>query len=214
MVFAGDVFELWVGDSPYFSQKFAAFFDALQGLLRKGVGIWYIEGNHDFHLMQALPSGVRVVSSEVALDLQAPDGSARRICIEHGDLADQEDRSYLVLRGVLRSPGVRLLSRLLPGKWLESCASWISRPAHRKAGDLPEHWNAEQRERLRSIYRTHAGLKKGQGFDWVVLGHCHDLDEWGGFYWNMGYPPVHRQYLVYDPAPDSAKVSLERRNFL
>jgi hypothetical protein len=30
-----------------------------------------------------------------------------------------------------------------------------------------------------------------------VLGHCHDLDQVEPYYFNMGYPPVHRQYLFY-----------------
>jgi hypothetical protein len=64
------------------------------------------------------------------------------------------------------------------------------------------------------VYRAHAETKRSQGFDFVVMGHCHDLDDWGGFYWNMGYPPVHRQYIVFDPRAGAAKVSLERRNFL
>jgi UDP-2,3-diacylglucosamine hydrolase len=213
VVFAGDLFELWVGDSPYFSEKFSAFSGILQGLLAKGVRIDYIEGNHDFHLSGILPAGVNVVPVGVALELESSEG-ARRLWIEHGDLADREDRSYLRMRAVLRSTPVRLLSRLLPGPGIESIASRISRPADQKTGELPEHWSEGRRNRLRSVYRAHAEAKRSQGFDFVVMGHCHDLDDWGGFYWNMGYPPVHRQYLVFAPPPGSAKVSLERRNFL
>ncbi len=214
VVFAGDVFELWVGGSRYFTAKFAAFSDALRALIKKGVCVWYIEGNHDFHLSKVLPAGVGVAPGEVVLDLQGPGEVRHRLLIEHGDLADREDRSYRAMRGILRSAAVRVLSGCLPGKWVQACAALLSRPAHRKVTDLPEHWSAERRERLRSVYRGHARLRRDQGFDWVVLGHCHDLDEWGGFYWNMGYPPVHRQYLVFDPVPGASKVSLERRNFL
>lgn len=214
VVFAGDVFELWVGRSAYFSKKFGAFIKLLDELARKGVRIYYIEGNHDFHLTSVLPAAVQVVSCSVQLQLRLPDGALRKIWIEHGDLADREDRSYLRMRAVLRSRWVRVASDLLPGSWVEILAARISRPADLKESDLPERWDTERRERLRSVYRGHASIRKSQGFDWVIFGHCHDLDEWGGFYWNMGYPPVHRQYLVFDPAPGVAKVLLERRNFL
>ena len=62
---------------------------------------------------------------------------------------------------------------------------------------------------MRSVFREFAEEKKRQGFDFVILGHCHDLDDLQPFYFNMGYPPVHRQFLYWSAESNSVK----RRDF-
>ncbi len=214
VVFAGDIFEILVGDSAYFKKKYQRFFDSVASLLRKGVAVYYIEGNHDFHLSRLLPAGVVFAEDAISLSLEPGDGMLKKIRVAHGDLVDQHDLGYLRLRALFRSMPVQALAHVIPGKWIEALASGIAREATRKAKELPENWDAESRERLRTIYRSSAESQHRLGFDFVVYGHCHDLDEFGGFYWNMGFPPVHRQYLVYDSASEAGKDSLLRRNFL
>jgi hypothetical protein len=54
-----------------------------------------------------------------------------------------------------------------------------------------------------------------EGYDYVVMGHCHDLDEMSfkvgervGQYVNVGYPPVHGSYLSWSPGDE--KIMRER----
>jgi UDP-2,3-diacylglucosamine hydrolase len=214
VVFAGDIFEILVGDSAYFKEKYQQFIDSVEGLLSKGVAVYYIEGNHDFHLSRLFPAGVVFADDAISLTLKPGDGSLKQIKIEHGDLVDHEDLGYLRLRFLFRSMPVRALAHVIPGRWIETLASGIAREATRKAKELPENWDADSRDRLRKVFRSSAEAQHRLGFDFVVYGHCHDLDEFGGFYWNMGFPPVHRQFLVYDSASAAGKDSLLRRNFL
>jgi UDP-2,3-diacylglucosamine hydrolase len=210
VVFAGDIFDLMVGNSSFYRTKYSAFFDRVARLADLGVSLHYIEGNHDFHLSDLFPASVQFHPESVELTLS----SGKRAYIAHGDLADPSDTGYLRLRGFFRSTAIFALSRVLPGRVIEGLSRVLSRDETLKAADLPDHWPVAERDRLRAVYRTFAAQQKRQGFDFVVLGHCHDLDEEGGFYWNMGYPPVHRQFLYWESPLTQEKDSLIRRNFL
>jgi UDP-2,3-diacylglucosamine hydrolase len=205
VVFAGDIFDLLVGDSSHFRRKYSAFFSAIETLNSRAVSVHYIEGNHDFHLSKLLePFQVHLHEERVVLETDTPAGH-RKILIEHGDLVDTADEKYLRLRKLFRSPFVKTMVEVVPGKWVEKLGDRLSRPLHQKAHDIPDHWVPAKRDQLRSVFRTHAEKMHRQGFDYIVLGHCHDLDGIAPFYWNMGYPPVHRQFLFYDSSADEMK---------
>ena len=210
LVFSGDIFDLLVGDSPYFKHKFSEFFTAIDRCLEKGVKVYYIEGNHDFNLSRLFPSNVHFEDESVVLKDEA---NQKKIYIAHGDLADPTDQDYLKLRRFLRSKALRRLMHWVPGPWIEKIGMNFSRPGEQKTADLPENWSPEKRDGLRQIYRSFAEKQKRLGFDYVVLGHCHDLDDQAPFYFNMGYPPVHRQFLFYETGDSSQKELLKRRKF-
>ncbi|MBS1959791.1 MAG: UDP-2,3-diacylglucosamine diphosphatase [Bdellovibrionales bacterium] len=198
VVFAGDIFDLFVGNSTYFKLKFKSFFDILKVLNSRGVVPHYIFGNHDFnldHAFEGLQIGLH--DERVTIEVPAPDGR-KKIYVAHGDLIDPSDVNYIRMRKLFRSAPARILSSSLPGTWIEKFGRMISRKSDQKMADLPESWSAERRDHLRRLFREFAYVKNRQGFDYVILGHCHDLDEQEPFYFNMGYPPVHRQFLLYD----------------
>ena len=209
VVFAGDIFDLVVGDSSHFQKKFSVFFTRVRELSRHGVQLYYIEGNHDFHIQNLFKeSKIRFENEEVILSADTASGK-KMIYIAHGDLVDEEDTQYLSLRKFFRSLPLKKLTQWAPGRLVEWVGKSISRPLSQKANEIPDFWPEHERNHLRGIFRGFAAEKKRQGFDYVILGHCHDLDDVKPFYWNMGYPPVHRQYLYYDSVEDFVL----RRNF-
>lgn len=210
VVFSGDIFDLLVGNSPYYRHKFSEFFSAVKRLNEQKVNLHYIEGNHDFNLAGLFPSEVRFEASHVILEDRK---NQKKIYIAHGDLVDPADFQYLRLRRFFRSSFFKFFIRGVPGVFIERIGQIFSRPESQKIQDLPEHWSHEKRNHLRQIFRNFAGSKKRQGFDYVVLGHCHDLDEVLPYYFNMGYPPEHRQFLSYETNAESGEEILKRRNF-
>jgi UDP-2,3-diacylglucosamine hydrolase len=198
VVLAGDIFDLFVGNSAYFKSKFTAFFETVHALEARGVRFDYLYGNHDFHLIEAFQgTQVRFHEDSLVLELPTPIG-LKRIWIEHGDLVDPNDWSYLQLRKIFRSKWMRALTPKLPTSVILGLAQVLSRKHDQQISELPQSWATEDLQKLRSQYRSHAELKHRQGFDYVVMGHCHDLDEVQPFYFNLGYPPVHRQFLHFD----------------
>ncbi|MBU6153686.1 MAG: UDP-2,3-diacylglucosamine diphosphatase [Bdellovibrionales bacterium] len=214
LVLAGDIFEILVGNSAYFRQKAEPFTDALSELLRRGVSIFYIEGNHDFHLSGLLPGGVILAQDSIRIPVLDASGGSKILEVVHGDLVDPADHAYLRMRRVFRSKPFRFAAERLPGSIIVGISRFLSRDHSQKSAQLPESWPEENRARLRSLFHADAEKRRALGADFVVMGHCHDLDDWGGFYWNMGYPPVHRQYLVYDSAASGGKDLMTRRYFL
>lgn len=195
VVFAGDIFEIFVGNSAYFQKKHSLFLDSVRELARRGVRMFYIQGNHDFHLEKIFTDGsVKVLDSELVLG---------KIYIAHGDLIDQNDHGYLKMRRLFRSRVFLSFVDRLPGITVEWIGKKMARSHDQKAGDLPVKPGSVPA--VRPIFRRFAEEKKRQGFDFVILGHCHDLDDLQPFYFNMGYPPVHRQFLFYSAETGSFK---------
>ena len=208
VVLAGDIFDLFVGDKSVFTERYQEFLNTLESTAKKGVTLHYIEGNHDFLLGGVLRKiqGIRLHSAEVEI-LHGD----RRFFTAHGDLVDQADYPYLLLRGFFRSPVMKLLVRAVPGRWLDEFgrfSSSQSRKRHRRSQPDPQK-SLQRMERLRRVYRSFAAEKLALGFDFVVLGHCHDLDEMSfkidgrlGQYVNIGFPKNHGSFLSWTPGDE------------
>lgn len=202
VVLAGDIFDLFVGDKAIFRARYRAFLELLANLSARGVQVHYIEGNHDFQLSGVFARlGVLLHDAEVTLKL-----GDRTLYVAHGDLADRSDWAYLASRVFYRSGFFRIFVRILPGAFIDWLGRTLSRLSRNRKPLLPAELPIERRERLRRVYRSFAAEKISAGADFVVMGHCHDLDEMEfqvagrhGHYANMGYPRAHGSYLVWQP---------------
>jgi UDP-2,3-diacylglucosamine hydrolase len=214
LVLAGDIFDFLVGNQPGLNRRYSAFFAALRKLGENGVHTTYIEGNHDFHLREnfAEVPALHVAAAETEIAL-----SGKRVYVAHGDLVDRDDRGYLALRAFFRSPFIRFAAFALP----EAAVEWIGKrsavSSRKRTPRLPETRGGDHLARLRRTYREFAKRKFREGFDAIVLGHCHDLDgeefsEAGrsGRYLNVGFPRVHRSYVVFTAENGLARKSLRR----
>lgn len=201
LVLAGDIFDFLVGHQPKLNEQYQEFFTLLRA---KGVGgaeITFIEGNHDFHLdatFDGLPH-FQLEKSEVVITTPLS-----KVYVAHGDLVDREDTGYLALRLFFRSAFIRFIAGILP----EKVVVWIGTHSSKASQNLNARvTSAKGRlrlERLRKIYREFAEKKFIEGFDAIILGHCHDAHAFDftdgqrrGRYLNVGYPKVHRSYLVF-----------------
>lgn len=211
VVLAGDVFDLFVGNKKLFLERFSEFFSALRACGERGVRLHYIEGNHDFHLRGAFAGipGFQVHSHHVALEL-----GEKRFFVAHGDTVDRSDYGYRALRVFFRSPVMKALVYALPGSWLDKIGKESSRKSRGAKPLLPVELPIDRIERLRRIYRNFAVERMSEGYDFVVLGHCHDLDQASfkigarsGQYVNVGYPRVHGSFLSW--GPNEAEINRE-----
>ena len=202
LVLGGDIFDLWVGNQPIFRKRYHQFLDAVGQAKRRSVDIHYIEGNHDFLLETAFPSdcGIKVHSEELALHLHD-----RSFLLLHGDTLNRADLKYLALRTAFRSQPFELFVQKAPGQWLDRFGNWSSHYSRGKKPALPQDWPEKRLRDLRATYRSAASERIAQGYDFVLAGHCHDLDEAFlevggrvGWYFNNGFPRVHGSYLSWN----------------
>jgi UDP-2,3-diacylglucosamine hydrolase len=206
LILAGDIFDIFVGPKKIFTAEYQSFIDELQQASLRGVKVHYIEGNHDFQLKGVFAGivGIELHSEKVAFDI-----GEKRFFVAHGDLADSRDFGYRLLRGLLRSPPLKAAIRIAPGKVVEKIGKKSSQYSRESAPRNPGELPIERRERLRTTYRSFAAERLAEGYDFVVMGHCHDLDEKTfkignhvGQYINVGYPRVHGSFLVWHPGDE------------
>ena len=206
LVLAGDLFDLFVGNKKIFRDRYAEFFSVVALAGERGVTIHYIEGNHDFLLRQAFRGlkNFHLYSQEFQLDI-----NGKKFFFAHGDLVDRRDYGYRLLRGFFRSILMQFIVYWVPGDWLDRFGRMSSRRSRAEKPILPLDLPLEKREYLRTIFRSYAAERLAEGNDFVVLGHCHDLDEMSfkigdraGQYVNVGYPRVHGSFLSWLPGEE------------
>jgi UDP-2,3-diacylglucosamine hydrolase len=107
----GDIFEFWIGYSSVVFSEHLPLLSRLQQLSASGCQLFYAEGNHDFNLGTFFTDTLKCT---VIPDQQIINLDGRKIFICHGDLANPEAKSYLLLRAFWRSGFLKFLSKIVP----------------------------------------------------------------------------------------------------
>lgn len=163
LVIAGDFFDFWFSKGDAIYPGFRPTVDRMVALKQEGVRISLCEGNHDFFLMDYF-------SSKLGLDVHQEwaefhfDGL--RVLASHGDTVDASNHTYLALRGFLRSSFTRRLEQLLPRALIWRLARFWSNMSREVCGESREHM-------VEAMHRF-AMEKFQEGYDAVILGHCHE----------------------------------------
>ena len=167
----GDIFDLWVADRDFFVSAYQGLIDELVKLKNLGCEIHYFEGNHDLDLRLYWQHKLGFdVQSEAAF-YQLGD---RLVRVEHGDQMDPEDRGYLFLRWLLRTPFVRFLGRALPNQ----SVAWIGRRASLASRDYTTHVKSVSDQQVREKIRVHAQkVFPDRPFDIFISGHVHVAED-------------------------------------
>jgi UDP-2,3-diacylglucosamine hydrolase len=162
LVIAGDFFDFWFGRGDAVYPGFQPVIDRIAVLKKQGVRVCLCEGNHDFFLGDYFTGrlGIEVYPEWAEFEI---DGL--RVLVSHGDTVDRGNRKYLALRRFLRSRFTRALQRLLPLKLLWRLA--------RLSSEMSKEMSGESQDRLAEIMHRFALGKFQEGYDAVILGHCH-----------------------------------------
>lgn len=168
----GDIFDLWIGGHSIFVDKFRPLVDAIKKLKYAGVQITYIEGNHDVHIDRFWTKELGI---SVYVDPQYVTVNGLTLRLEHGDLINLEDRTYLRYRSVIRHPWVEMLGHLIPGRVWEGIGTY----AARKSRIRSHEYRSLNEGHLVEMIRTHAHRAyKENRFDAIISGHMHVFDEY------------------------------------
>jgi UDP-2,3-diacylglucosamine hydrolase len=162
LVIAGDFFDFWLGRGDAIYPGFQPVVNRMVVLKQEGVRISLCEGNHDFFLTDYFS---RKLGIEVYPDWAAFDLDGLRVLVSHGDTVDRSNRKYLTLRRFLRSSFARRLQQMLPMAFLWRLA--------RLSSGMSKEMSRESQDRLTEVMYRFALDKFHDGFDAVILGHCH-----------------------------------------
>lgn len=171
LVLLGDIFDLWIGSHDYFIKKFSKIISEFQKLIDRNVEIHYFEGNHDLHLKSFWGEklGMFVHTDEYFFNL---DGFVVRA--EHGDLMNEDDKSYLFLRKALRTFPMNILATQLPGKIVE----FIGDRSSRASRFYNDRINQQYKDKVKKITQDYAQkVYKEEPFHMIITGHTHVEDD-------------------------------------
>lgn len=187
----GDLFDLFIGNKQIFRDRYKDLIQSLKNLEKRNIETFYIEGNHDFHLENLFEDcpHIRLYSDSLHYEW---DG--RKFHFAHGDKINWKDVGYQLFRAVTRSLVGQCITEAIPGPVLDKIGKTMS-TASRGYHPAPN-------EQVVRLFRNYACDQISNGYDFVVMGHSHYLDEMRfrvdsheGQYVNVGYPRKHKKYL-------------------
>lgn len=191
VILLGDLFDFWTGGCKLLLDHYRPVLEALKKLKDNGVGIIYLEGNHDFSMGTFF---TKELSAEVFPASHELDIEGKRTFLAHGDICD-DSTSYRLWRWLIRSIFFKILIRLLPDQTIWKIAGKLSRGSRRN----PLR-SRELEHRLKNFTRK----KIADGFDNVVLAHTHIpaiknvvANRRKGVYANPGSFEGNKSYLQY-----------------
>lgn len=201
----GDIFDLWVGDSEYFHERFHDIVESLAKIRRQGVEVIYFEGNHDVHVKRFWEKfDIPVWVEEKYFQL-----GPWLVRVEHGDLINPKDETYLRYRNFIRHPILEKIGYLLPGKLLGEVGDFASRQSRKRSSVQRESREKELRQMIRDYAESCATQAK---FDYLMTGHMHIRDEYktskGGISVNLGswFEPEPMALLLTEQGHEWVKV--------
>jgi UDP-2,3-diacylglucosamine hydrolase len=168
----GDIFDMWIGPSHYFSSKFQPIVDRISELKKRGVVIDWIEGNHDMHLKNFWEKELGVSVYTESHTVQLNDIVFR---LEHGDMINPFDEPYIRYRSLIRSPIIEQLAQIVPGRAINKIGTYFSRKSRHKSSEFAEHYPDQIREMVHNYAHK---IAEFENFDFIITGHVHVRDEY------------------------------------
>lgn len=124
----GDIFEFWLGYQHVAFTAYIPLLEKLRQLTAAGTKIFYVEGNHDFHLG---PYFSEVLGCTIIPDQKLVDWDGKKLLLCHGDLLNPNP-NYQRLRSLWRSGLVRLLAKIVHPDPVWAFGIWLSNLSKKK----------------------------------------------------------------------------------
>ncbi|MBF0300277.1 MAG: UDP-2,3-diacylglucosamine diphosphatase [Oligoflexia bacterium] len=176
----GDIFEFMCGQRSEYYKKFSEYFDSVVHMIKNGKKIYYIEGNHDFHLKNLYEnyfklnnisnddiSNFKVYSKSIVLER-----SGKKYMFAHGDNIFFGGLFYPMYKKIILSFPVKKIMEVIPEDTFDTL------------GDVASSFSKSVRKKknidysiIRDKFRKKiAKLAYKKKYDVIVLGHVHVQD--------------------------------------
>lgn len=199
--FLGDIFDFMVGGHVEYLEKYDFFFDIIEGLIKSGKHVYYLEGNHDFHLDRIMQNFAQNLGSNQTLFTHSKESifqnyNSKKFLFTHGHEIDQ-NKSYQNWKKIYSSFYFKfLVNNILPYKVVENLGNRAS--ANSKQRGVKKFIYNKNKELYRQGAHT---LIKQYSLDFLIAGHthiseCYEIEK--SFYVNNGFPQTSGQFIYFD----------------
>lgn len=162
LVILGDLFDFWFEYERAIPKENLDIIMTLRDLVKSGIGVDYISGNHDFWMDDFFQNQIGVAVHCDALDIEY---GGKKLHLIHGDGLAPADKGYRVLKRVLRNRLCIWLYRKLPPDFAIALAKRVSGSSREYTARRDHHFAVD--------YENYAKSKVDEGYDVVAIGHLH-----------------------------------------
>jgi len=159
---AGDLFDFWFCRKEKINPEFQPVINKLIELKKAGIRVHLGEGNHDFFMREYFYD---VLGIEVFEETTEANMDNLNVLISHGDTADSANIKYMLFRKVLRSRVFYNFQRFIPASIRWMLAGLTSTTS--------KELTVENGEEIVKKMASFALTRFHDGYDAVILGHCH-----------------------------------------
>jgi UDP-2,3-diacylglucosamine hydrolase len=195
----GDIFDLLIGSDSKMIDEYPRVFSSLKKALNKNIKVYFVEGNHDFHLDIFFK---KKFTDYYNKNLFYCTNAVMNVCGEdkillcHGDDIEIDNLTYQLYRLFIRSNWIKFIANHLLNN---NIINYIGKNASRKSRRYSQNYNVDQ---VKLKFRKSAEIQIQNGYNVIICGHSHVLDEYqninGLKYYNNGYAPHYRKYIHYN----------------
>lgn len=162
LIILGDLFDFWFEYKHAIPKDHHEVLFMLRELVKAGVQVDYVSGNHDFWMGDFFQTQIGVTVSRDHLDLEY---NGLKMHLLHGDGLADADGGYRFLKRILRNKFNIWLYRKITPDWAIPLAKWVSGSSRT--------YTARRDHIFAKDYRAYAEKKIGDGYDIVAIGHLH-----------------------------------------
>ncbi|MEE8149270.1 MAG: UDP-2,3-diacylglucosamine diphosphatase [candidate division Zixibacteria bacterium] len=162
LVILGDLFDFWFEYKHTAPKEHYQVLFLLSELVKQGIQIDYVSGNHDFWLDDFFETQMKI---KLHRDEFETDYGGKRIHFIHGDGLAAGDWAYRISKRIFRNRFNIWLYRKLPPDFAFALAKKVS-------GNSRER-SSKRENKFLSDYQNYAAGKLKDNFDVVVIGHLH-----------------------------------------
>lgn len=200
----GDIFDLMIGPNSQYFARFQNYFLEIKNLIKAGKKICYVEGNHDFHVINLYKKFFEVHKEldsskfEMAPSFIVQDGD-KKIYLCHGDDIELNNPGYKLFKFIVTSPPLRYYANNLMPHFLIKNIGEYSAEKSRKRNNKRYSVDSDLTPVRDNFRKSAEVLYKKNAVQIIVCGHSHVKDHYiseSGFeYVNNGYAQHSKTYI-------------------
>ncbi len=169
LIIAGDLFDVWYEYKLVMPKPYFRILHKLALIQESGTKLVYLVGNHDFKFIDFFD---KYLPAEVLFDSYEIDVQGKKYLFSHGDEYTLNDLRYHLLKSILRNKFVNSIFGLIHPDLGLKLGKLMSRSSKKKQN------SASKLARLEEGLIKFAEEKISQGFDYIIMGHIHQTQNY------------------------------------
>jgi len=197
IVLLGDIFDVLIGHHQQYFDIYTNFLKNILTLLNNNNQVFYIEGNHDFHIVDLFNerfsqySNFFISSKSIKIE-----NEGKIILLAHGDDIDFSNYTYQLYRKIIKSNIVRLFAKSFMSADQILKVGFSHSTTDKKIKSYEQYDKNNDREKFRNAAKR--VLNRRKDIDYLICGHSHIQDNIEfdkKKYLNNGFPLADKTFL-------------------